>query len=72
MNDQQPNEIERKIQETMDRINASFERSNKRYEKFEKDRQDIYERMNDITKTFVGKVVDFHALSKKGVKDEQR
>lgn len=70
MNDQQREEIEKKIQESMDRINASFERSNKRYEKFEKDRQQIYERMNDITKRFVGKVEDFYTLSKKGVKKE--
>lgn len=67
MNDQQRNEIERKIKETIDRINASFERSNKRYEKFEKDRQEIYERMDDITKRFVGKVEDFYTITK-GVK----
>ena len=70
MNDKEREEIERKIQESMDRINASFERSNKRYEKFEKDRQQIYERMNYITKRFVGKVEDFYTLSKKGVKKE--
>ena len=80
MNDKQREEIEQKIQESINRINASFERSNKRWEQDRKERDAIYDSLTSITAGiesnlkcgFAGKVEDFHTLTKKGVKDEQR
>ena len=74
MNDKQREEIEQKIQKSVDRINASFERSNKRWEQDRKEREAIYDNLTSITAGiesnlkcgFAGKVEDFYKLSKGG------
>ena len=58
----------------MDRINASFERSNKRWEQDRKERDAIYDNLTSITAGmesnlkcgFAGTVEDFYKLSKGG------
>ena len=74
MNDKQREEIEQKIQESINRINASFERSDKRWEQDRKERDAIYDSLTSITAGiesnlkcgFAGTVEDFYKLSKGG------
>ena len=61
-------ERDKQIKECYKRIDESFERSRKRWEQDQKDLYDISKNLDDkintITKRFVGTVQDFHEKTK--------